>query len=413
MDDFLPPDRMPEAEIALRLAFKLLDYPNSEGIANVSIDRTQVTVGNTEIFPLVKFLESTGWKQDKQIGKYPWQGQYHKDKYQLNIVTQLALGNMTTVVAGRQVVVQCKSAPLKIKRRSNREVSIFLEVIGKAVTTNPVREHDIMIAAMPNIAYFQKLAKQWQKGILFQHTGIQIVLVGRDGTIEGLDIKPIPKAKPKETMPKQHTLFEKFEEFDKTSVNILRLIGQGRSYQQIMSLHPTQTYMDIFKAATEAVELFGEVKKLYREEAQLHEMPPDISTTPHAKPRRMSRYGKTDAAALRKRLKALAASRSLKGSSVSSTDKKDEQPSSKIKRKSKSTEYQAESDRIPPREYEQWSNEEYTKLANLVRSGKSVEEIASQLQRQVGAVHSRVETLKFMEAGDEETGDKKKDDKKE
>ena len=35
---------------------------------------------------------------------------------------------------------------------------------------------------------------------------------------------------------------------------VLRLISQGRSYEQILSLHPEMTYLDIFSAAQEALE---------------------------------------------------------------------------------------------------------------------------------------------------------------
>ena len=35
---------------------------------------------------------------------------------------------------------------------------------------------------------------------------------------------------------------------------MLRLISQGRTYEQILSLHPEMTYLDIFSAAREALE---------------------------------------------------------------------------------------------------------------------------------------------------------------
>lgn len=36
---------------------------------------------------------------------------------------------------------------------------------------------------------------------------------------------------------------------------VLRLISQGRTYEQILSLHPEMTYLDIFSAAREALEM--------------------------------------------------------------------------------------------------------------------------------------------------------------
>ncbi len=35
---------------------------------------------------------------------------------------------------------------------------------------------------------------------------------------------------------------------------MLRLISQGRTYEQILSIHPEMTYLDIFRAAQEALE---------------------------------------------------------------------------------------------------------------------------------------------------------------
>lgn len=42
------------------------------------------------------------------------------------------------------------------------------------------------------------------------------------------------------------------------SVNVLRLIAKGHTYEQILALHPELTYPDIFDAAREALEAAGE-----------------------------------------------------------------------------------------------------------------------------------------------------------
>jgi DNA-binding CsgD family transcriptional regulator len=48
-----------------------------------------------------------------------------------------------------------------------------------------------------------------------------------------------------------------------------------------------------------------------------------------------------------------------------------------------------------PRAYEQWTTEEESTLAQLVREGLSQDEIAKRLQRQPTAIRSRMEKLKF------------------
>lgn len=41
------------------------------------------------------------------------------------------------------------------------------------------------------------------------------------------------------------------------SALVLRLISDGRTYEQILSIHPELTYLDIFSAAREALDLAG------------------------------------------------------------------------------------------------------------------------------------------------------------
>lgn len=59
----------------------------------------------------------------------------------------------------------------------------------------------------------------------------------------------------------------------------------------------------------------------------------------------------------------------------------------------KSSDYErrlAQIHKVYPRAYEKWSNEEDAKLAQLFQSGKSIKEIATQLQRQPSAIRSRI-----------------------
>lgn len=44
-------------------------------------------------------------------------------------------------------------------------------------------------------------------------------------------------------------------DFSARSVEVLRLISEGRSYEQILSLHPELSYLDIFAAAREALDV--------------------------------------------------------------------------------------------------------------------------------------------------------------
>jgi DNA-binding NarL/FixJ family response regulator len=102
------------------------------------------------------------------------------------------------------------------------------------------------------------------------------------------------------------------------SVTVLKLIAEGRSYEQILTLQPDLTYRDIFDAAREALEATGEVLSDYQE--------------------RM-----------------------------------------------------AEIRRDHPRAYEPWTHEEDATLVRLAQVGRTVDEIAAQLQRQPSAIRGRMQ----------------------
>ena len=102
------------------------------------------------------------------------------------------------------------------------------------------------------------------------------------------------------------------------SVTVLKLIAEGRSYEQILVLQPDLTYRDIFDAAREALEMTGVMFSDYQE--------------------RM-----------------------------------------------------AEIRRDHPRAYEPWTNEEDATLMRLAQAGRTVDEIAAQLQRQPSAIRGRMQ----------------------
>jgi hypothetical protein len=106
------------------------------------------------------------------------------------------------------------------------------------------------------------------------------------------------------------------------AVTVLTMIAEGHSYEQILAAHPALTYLDIFKAAREAL---------------------DLAT---------DGTGRTagNLAAIRRQY---------------------------------------------PRAYESWTADEEDRLTELVRAGTTPEEIAVTLQRQVGAIRSRMVRLEL------------------
>lgn len=68
MNMALPEDQMPEAEVALRLAFFLVGFPGCATEIEVNIDGAQVAVRGAEVFRVREFLESEGWTYAKAPG---------------------------------------------------------------------------------------------------------------------------------------------------------------------------------------------------------------------------------------------------------------------------------------------------------------------------------------------------------
>ncbi len=129
-----------------------------------------------------------------------------------------------------------------------------------------------------------------------------------------------------------------------TCVRVLELIAQGYSYEQIVKTAPDLTYRDIFDAAREALDIWNAADSdsvrldNFVDESRAHPAP-------------------------------------------------DEQPHS-----TKDDRY-AEIRKTYQRAYEPWKPEEDEELARLVASGINTKEICRQLQRNPGAIRSRIKKL--------------------
>lgn len=183
----LPEERMAEAEVALRLAFHLLGLPGAELQITVSLDDYHVeSKSGTVFFPIVQFLTSEGWRLDKQEGKRHWQGTYIKNDCRLFLSPDSHGGDVLAKVGSKRIRVECKKGPL-VKKEGNPENRLVHEAIGQLMTIEVVEPDDILVVAVPSSKSFRgKLA--WQERELMKRAGITLVLVGRDGTVEGMPI---------------------------------------------------------------------------------------------------------------------------------------------------------------------------------------------------------------------------------
>jgi hypothetical protein len=184
----LPADRMPEAEVSLRLAFHLLALPGSEGSAQVAIDGAQVKVGRDSIFPISPFLQHHGWERTEQIGKNPWQGKYRRAGSRLTIHSTPGVGDVVATVAAKRIRAECKGGPL-ITKPGSREYPILRGLLGQVLTVGHVDANDVLVGAVPLSDKFLQLTRTWRNAPLVLRSQIQIVLVSRDGAVQGLHLR--------------------------------------------------------------------------------------------------------------------------------------------------------------------------------------------------------------------------------
>lgn len=184
----LSEDRMPEAEVALRLAEFILSLPGSGTMASVAIDGASIKVGDAVIFDIGRFMAGTGWEQTKepQVGRNAWTGTYRRGDKTIRVHSRPGEGDVVATVDGRRIVAECKKGPL-VRKPGNPEYPLLTTALGQALLFE-VSADDIVVAAVPDTPVFRKLAETWRSRPLVRRAGIRIVLVARDGAVSGLDL---------------------------------------------------------------------------------------------------------------------------------------------------------------------------------------------------------------------------------
>jgi len=184
----LQADRMPEAEVALRLAEFILSLPGSGAIASVAIDGASIRVGDAVIFDIGRFMIGTGWHQVKepQVGRNAWTGAYRRGGKTICVHSRPGEGDVVATVDGRRIVAECKKGPL-IRKPGSPEYPLLTTALGQALLFE-VSADDIVVAAVPDTPVFRKLAGTWRSHPLVRRVGIRIALVARDGAVSGLDL---------------------------------------------------------------------------------------------------------------------------------------------------------------------------------------------------------------------------------
>ena len=188
LDLGLPVDRMPEAEVALRLAEFILSLPASGAMASVAIDGASIKVGDAVIFDIGRFMASTGWQpvKEAQVGRNAWTGAYRRGDKTIRVHSRPGEGD---VVAQSTAAGSSRNAAKDRSPESPEEPeqSLLTTALGQALLFE-ISAEDIVVAAVPDTPVFRKLAETWRCRPLVKRTGIRIALVARDGAVSGLDL---------------------------------------------------------------------------------------------------------------------------------------------------------------------------------------------------------------------------------
>lgn len=177
-------DKMPEAEVSLRLAAWLISEGHVEGEVQIAIDGAQVKTLDVVHFPIARFL--------KKIGATPlelteaWTGRYAYGPCTLSIVSKSGVGDVVAkMVGGGRLRVESKKGTLT-RSNSSSEYPLIREALGQLLTTEHVEPGDVMAVAVPHSDKFQELAARWRSAPLVAKAGLKILTVSTDGSVHGL-----------------------------------------------------------------------------------------------------------------------------------------------------------------------------------------------------------------------------------
>ena len=183
----LNPNKMPEAEVTLRIAISLIENGHVKGDVITAIDGAQVRTGSTIHFPIVEFLNSGGWFGENESER--WQCTYRNDYYPQSIVVHSNAGEGDLVAildSGRKLRFESKKGPL-VKSKSSQEYPLIREAIGQLMTVEKADPNDILCVAVPSSEKFEALALRWRGRPLMKSAKIHIVTIDRDNMIRGLE----------------------------------------------------------------------------------------------------------------------------------------------------------------------------------------------------------------------------------
>lgn len=182
------PDRMPEAEVSIRLAEHLSELPGFAGTVDVAIDGASVRVHGADVFDIRGYLAVHGWRvaERDNLSRNDWAATYRRRDALMRIHSRSGVGDVVAVVGGRRIIVECKKGPL-VKLPGSKEYPLLTSALGQALLFQSGPD-DILVAAVPDTPAFRRIAADWRERPRVKMAGLQIALVARSGEVSGLSV---------------------------------------------------------------------------------------------------------------------------------------------------------------------------------------------------------------------------------
>ena len=105
----------------------------------------------------------------------------------LTVHASSGVGDVVARIGRRRVVAECKKGPL-IRKPGSPERPVLHEALGQLLTFEAVQPNDVLAAAVPLTEQFATLVARWRQAPLLASSGIKLVMVGRDGSVDGLKL---------------------------------------------------------------------------------------------------------------------------------------------------------------------------------------------------------------------------------
>ncbi len=179
----LMPDRMPEAEVTLRLAFRLLAHEQGPEVVYTAIDGACVQIEDTCIFPIVEFLKMTGWNMMHQTGKNDWQGHYQRGTKQLRVQPHPG-ADIQAQWCGKLLRIESKGGTFKDKGRHR---AIVAAGVGQVLTLDDHPDNEERWVALPYSPRFEAVCQSVVHSKFVKNAGLKFALIKRSGEVLLID----------------------------------------------------------------------------------------------------------------------------------------------------------------------------------------------------------------------------------